>query len=90
MIKSYEAEQTSLENVVNECKAKIAEAETKEDNTKAWIELISKYRELNELNKSVLNELIEKIVIHAPEKNNNGKRTQKVDIYYRIIGNIDR
>ena len=32
---------------------------------------------------------VEKILIHAPEIDENGERTQEIEIYYRFIGKID-
>lgn len=50
--------------------------------------VIEKYLDVKELNKTVLNELIDKIEVHEAEKID-GKRIQKVDIYYRFIGNLN-
>ena len=50
--------------------------------------IIEKYLDIKELNKTVLNELIDKIEVHEAEKID-GKRVQKVDIYYRFIGNLN-
>ena len=40
-------------------------------------------------NFDILNELIEKIVVHEASKDENGKRIQDVDIYYRFVGKIE-
>ena len=37
----------------------------------------------------ILNELIEKIVVHKATKDKDGKRIQKIEIYYRFVGKID-
>lgn len=37
----------------------------------------------SELTPEIMNELIEKIVVHAPDKSS-GHRTQQIDIYYRF------
>lgn len=37
----------------------------------------------------ILNELIEKIVVHEKERGEDGTVTQQVDIYYKFIGYID-
>ena len=50
--------------------------------------IIENYLDIKELNKTVLNELIDKIEVHEAEKID-GKRVQKVDIYYRFIGNLN-
>jgi len=36
----------------------------------------------------LVNELIERIVIHEAQKID-GKRTQQVDIFYRFVGNLN-
>jgi len=36
----------------------------------------------------MLNDLVDKIVIHAPDKSS-GKRKQKIEIYYRAAGVIN-
>ncbi len=51
--------------------------------------MIRKYTDLTELTAPLLNELIEKIVVHEGVKDDSGNRTQEVDIYYRFLGMID-
>jgi len=36
-----------------------------------------------------LNELINKIVVHQAETDENGSRIQKTEIFYRFVGKID-
>ena len=38
---------------------------------------------ITELTSEIMHELIEKIVVYAPEKSD-GHRTQQIDIYYRF------
>lgn len=47
------------------------------------------YTDLQELNARILNELIEKIVVHEKERSKDGTVTQQVDIYYKFIGYIN-
>ena len=42
-----------------------------------------------ELTAPLLNELIDKIVIHQAETDENGSRTQEIEIFYRFVGKID-
>ena len=37
----------------------------------------------------MLNELIDKIVVHEATKDENGKRKQDIEIIYRFVGKID-
>ena len=54
-----------------------------------WIDLIKENSTIKELTAPLLNSMIEKIVIHAPEQTVDGGRTQEIEIYYRFIGKID-
>ena len=54
-----------------------------------WVDLISKYSEINELTAPLLNELIDKIVVHEKRIDADGKPTRDIEIYYRFVGRID-
>ena len=49
----------------------------------SFIEVVQKYEHITELTPEIMHELIEKIVVYAPEKSS-GHRTQQIDIYYRF------
>ena len=55
----------------------------------AFLPLVRQYTDLQERNARILNELIEKIVVHEKERDETGNTTQQVDIYYKFIGYID-
>ena len=61
--------------------------EKKEADLTQFISNVKKYTEITELTPEILNELIEKIIIHQTEKIN-GKKVQEIDIYYRGVGII--
>ena len=46
-----------------------------------WV--VQKYEHITELTPEIMHELIEKIVIHAPDKSS-GHRTQEIEIHYRF------
>ena len=48
-----------------------------------FIRLVSKHTYINELTPEIIHELIEKIIVHAPDKSS-GHRQQKVEIYFRF------
>lgn len=89
MMKNYENEQTSLETDIVKSEEVLAKTKQTEANVGSWLAIIGKYTDITELNAEILNEFIEKILIHKPEKDENGNRTQKIDICYRFIGIID-
>lgn len=49
--------------------------------------VLRKYTNITELDAHILNELINKIVVHEKEIIN-GQRTQRVDIYYKFVGRL--
>ena len=56
------------------------------DNAERFIPLIKKYTDIQELNAYILNELIERIVVHEKDIDENGNKTQKVEICYKFVG----
>ncbi len=85
MFKKYQEEQESQRLKGKELKKRIEVNSQSFDNAAKWIELIKQYRNIQELDTTIVNELIEKILIYEVKKENS-KRTQKIEIYYRFIG----
>ena len=79
----------SISVTVFTLKDKLRETVQSKDNAEKWLSLIRKYTNLTMLTAPILNELIEKIVVHEATKDKDGKRIQKIEIYYRFVGKID-
>ena len=82
MSKGYEDEQSELKVKISELLAAIEEKEQKSADTSQFLEIVRKYTEITELTPEIMHELIERIVVHAPDKSS-GHRVQQIDIYYR-------
>ena len=82
----YEREQQSLKEQLTELDGKLAKAQSDAQNAERFLALIKKYTELPELNAKVLNELIHRIVVYQAQTDENGHRTQRVDIFYKFVG----
>lgn len=65
----------------------IENTEKKDTDITQFISNVKKHTEITELTPEILNELIEKILIHQAEKID-GKKVQEIDIYYRGVGII--
>ena len=50
---------------------------------------MKQYVNPTELTAELLNTLIEKILVHAAVKSEDGSREQEVEIFYRFIGKIE-
>lgn len=87
MIK-YSSEQSTLETKVNDLQKTIFDNKSTTIQTGKFIKAIKKYKEPTELTADMLENLIDKIVVH--EKT--GKRfcrEQQIDIYFNFIGKFD-
>ena len=80
---------TQLEAQAITLKEKLLQTEQNRQGAERWIGLIRKYTDLAELTAPLLNELIDKIVVHEATKDENGSRLQEIEIFYRFVGKID-
>lgn len=86
--KSYEAEQAELKQLVQQLESQLKKATTNERNIERFIGKIRSYTHIESLSVALVNELIDKIVIHKPIGTGRN-RTIEIDIYYNFIGKID-
>jgi hypothetical protein len=87
MNSQYETEYNVLKAQAQALHERITATETATMNAQIFSDLIEKYADLQELNARILNELIERIVVHEKEIIN-GEKFQRVDIYYKFVGLI--
>lgn len=84
---NYDKEQKELKTKIEQLSKEIDHTEKKTTDLTQFISNVKKYTEITELTSEILNELIEKILVHQTEKIN-GKKVQEIDIYYRGVGII--
>lgn len=84
----YETEQKELIAIVSDWQDDVDTHEQDKDNFKQFCAIIQRYIGIKELTPTIVNELIRKIVVHAPDKSS-GPRTQKVDIIFNFIGEVN-
>ena len=84
---NYDKEQQELKIKIEQLSKEIENAEKKDTDITQFISNVKKYTEITELTPEILNELIEKMLIHQAEKID-GKKVQEIDIYYRGVGII--
>ena len=88
-LKKETQKQIELEEQTASLSEEIRKMEQEMIGAEKWVELIKENAVPKELTATLLNTMIEKILIHAPEIDDNGERTQEIEIYYRFIGKID-
>lgn len=89
MAPGYEAEQASLQEQVSRLREQLAHTQEVQDNVEQFVPLIQKYTDIQELTPHILNELIEKIVVHEKKVEEDGSKSQMVEIHYKFVGCID-
>lgn len=90
MASGYEQEQRSLCSQRERLAEEIARSNELHENMERFLPLIKKYTDITEVTPHILNELIEKIVVHEKVQGSDGMMTQQVDIYYKFIGCINQ
>lgn len=88
LLAGYDAEQEALEKDRQRLQTEIDQFNADSVKADKFIELVKRYTEFTEFSATLLNEFVEKVVVHEPQRIN-GKRTQQVDIYFSFIGRFD-
>ncbi|MEQ5772276.1 DUF4368 domain-containing protein [Streptococcus suis] len=85
---TYEEEQKQLQTSISDLTEKLAKQQEDSLNISKFMTRISKYTEVSELTVEMINELIDKIVIHKPTGTKRNRIIQ-IDIYYNFIGKLN-
>lgn len=85
---TYEEEQCQLQTSISDLTEKLAKQQEDSLNISKFMARISKYTELPKLTVEIVNELIDKIVIHKPTGTKRNRIIQ-IDIYYNFIGKLN-
>ena len=85
LLAEYDEEQTGLEADTAEWQGQLDTWNADRLNTDKFIELASRYTDFTELTTPMLNEFIEKVIVHEGEGRGNSRR-QRIDIYLNFIG----
>ena len=83
MSAGYEDEQAKLKATVAELTAYIDTAEQKSSDVTAFLKVVHKYEHIEKLTPEIMHELVDKIVVHEPDKSS-GKRVQDIEIHFRF------
>ena len=87
LTESLEAEQKELKQRLLEIAALKRKMENKAVECEQYAQLIKDYTDITELTADVLNQLIEKIIVHEYSQDDDTS-VKEVEIYYRFIGKI--
>lgn len=88
LLAEYEAEQNSLTAFVTEAEQQLTVFEEDTVRAEQFMKLAKKYTDFTELTTPMINEFVDKILVHAPYYED-GERMQDVDIYLNFIGQFE-
>ena len=79
---------TELEQALASDQADLDQFNEDTDRADKFLALAKKYTDFSELTAPMINEFVEKIVVHAPDRST-GERIQEIEIYLKFIGKFD-
>ncbi|MFS5202254.1 recombinase family protein [Streptococcus agalactiae] len=85
----YETEQVALSKEIKDLEQQVSRYEKETDRAKKFISLISRYENFDELTTTMINEFVEKIVVHERDRKGSQTSKQKIEIYFNFIGNYE-
>lgn len=88
MSATYEEEQAAIKNRIAELQIQMNEKSSQIANTEKFLTTINRYIGIRELNRGILNELIDRIDVHTGEGKRD-KRRQLVEIRWRFLGTVE-
>ena len=89
MMNGYEDEQAELKKSLVPLREQLDVYQSAADSTERFIKVIQQYTTVEKLDAAILNELIDKIVVHHKEQAEDGKVYQQIEIFYRFVGKLD-
>ena len=89
MMNGYEDEQAELKKSLVPLREQLDVYQSAADSTERFIKVIQQYTTVEKLDAAILNELIDKIVVHHKEQAEDGRVYQQIEIFYRFVGKLD-
>ena len=84
----YEKEQAELEQSIKACREQLTQYDEDTDRTEEFLALVHKYTDITELTPVIINEFVDKILVHKAEQID-GERVMEIEIYLNFIGKVE-
>jgi ssDNA-binding Zn-finger/Zn-ribbon topoisomerase 1 len=88
LLSGYDAEQTALDEEIEKLQSEIDAFNSATVNIDKFIELVKRHTEFSEFSAGLLNEFIEKVIVHEAVRID-GVRTQEIEIFFAFIGKFE-
>ena len=73
---------------MQEIREKLAQFEDDTDRTEEFLSLVHKYTDIQELTPAIVNEFVDRVMVHKIEKTD-GDRVQEIEIFLNYIGRVE-
>lgn len=86
LITQYSKEQMALKEEYAKLEADLETIEENKRSGKRFVDLMARYNNFDELTPYMVNEFVDKILVHERDRKGSIQTTQKIDIYFNFIG----
>lgn len=87
VVSEYEAEQEKLGAEINALEGQLSDQPEQKQDGQKFVNTLKKFPDFTELTSEMVNELIDKIVVHERTGKRNNYQ-QEIDIYFKFVGKI--
>ncbi|MDD3417472.1 MAG: recombinase family protein [Lachnospiraceae bacterium] len=84
--KQYSSEMKALTDEIQQLTKSIVSFEAGKHDTEKFIALIEKYENFREVTTTMLNEFVEKVLVHERDRKGSSQTTQEIEIYFNFVG----
>ena len=88
MLRDFEAELSDLTEIISQDQQELGRISRETINAEKFLALVRKYTDFSELTPAVINEFVEKILVHQAQ-GKGASRTQEIEIFFNFIGKVD-
>ena len=88
MLHDFEAELEGLTDSITQDQQKLDRISRETVNAEKFLSLVRKYTDFSELTPAMINEFVEKILVHQAQ-GKGASRTQEIEIFFNFVGKVD-
>ena len=88
MLRDFEAELSDLTEIVSQDQQELERISRETINAEKFLSLVGKYTDFSELTPAMINEFVEKILVHQAQ-GKGASRIQEIEIFFNFVGKVD-
>ena len=88
MLRDFEAELSDLIEIVSQDQQELERISRETINAEKFLSLVRKYTDFSELTPAMINEFVEKILVHQAQ-GKGASRIQEIEIFFNFVGKVD-